>query len=112
MKFITAITAMLFFFFGVSAQTAQTSTTTKKTTATTKTTTKAPLKNYCKMQDGMMLVTKDGFTTTMSADIMLANGTVIKSDGSVLTKAGKRFTLKNGQTIDMKGHVTSSAKKP
>jgi hypothetical protein len=64
------------------------------------------------MQDGMMLVTKDGFTTTMSADIMLANGTVIKSDGSVLTKAGKRFTLKNGQTIDMKGHVTSSAKKP
>jgi hypothetical protein len=67
---------------------------------------------YCaQMRDGKMIVLFDG--KEISGDIFLKNGSTIKPDGTVITKDGVRFSLKEGQCIDQNGAVTGeSMKKP
>jgi len=110
MKNLFLLAACLLFFVAANAQTSPTSHnqgTAKQGTSkqSTSKTTKAAPKDCCKMSGGMMLVVKNGFTTTMSQDLMLKNGTLIHPDGSILTKAGKRFNLKEGYYVDMKGKM-------
>ncbi|HLP21329.1 MAG TPA: DUF6799 domain-containing protein [Chitinophagales bacterium] len=108
MKSLFVALTALFFFVNAQAQTTNTTTT---TTTKTKTTTKAKSstpKDYFKMSEaGIMMAVKGGITTTMSVDVMLKNGIVIKSDGNVIMKDGRKVKLAAGQTIDAKGHITT-----
>jgi hypothetical protein len=65
---------------------------------------------YCaQMRDGKMIVLFDGKEIT--GDAFLKNGSTIKPDGTVITKDGVRFTLKEGQCIDLNGSVTGETMK-
>src|SRR6187402_1041567 len=105
MKIVTTIIAFLLF-LSVGAQTA---TNHQTNSAKAKTTKSATVKDGFKMKDDMMLAVKNGVTTTMSVNVTLKNGTVVKTDGSVITLAGKTIQLKNGQAIDSKGRITGAA---
>lgn len=57
---------------------------------------------YCaRMRDGKMVVLFDGKEIT--GDVFLKNGTTVKADGTVISKDGVRFSLKEGQCIDQNG---------
>ncbi len=58
--------------------------------------------HYCaKMRDGRMVVIFEG--KEISGDVFLRNGTTVKPDGTIITKDGVRFHLKEGQCIDQNG---------
>ncbi|HLP51403.1 MAG TPA: DUF6799 domain-containing protein [Chitinophagales bacterium] len=109
MKSLFVALTALFFFVNAQAQTTNTKTQTK--TTKTQTTGKAKghvNKDYFKMSEaGMMMAVKGGVTTTMSVDVMLKNGIVIKSDGNVIMKDGKKIKLAAGQSIDARGKITT-----
>jgi hypothetical protein len=67
---------------------------------------------YCaRMRDGKMVVLFEGKEIT--GDVFLKNGSTIKPDGTVITKDGVRFTLKEGQCIDQNGSIIGETmKKP
>lgn len=67
---------------------------------------------YCaQMRDGKMIVLFEGKEIT--GDVFLKNGSTIKPDGTVISKDGVRFSLKEGQCIDQNGLVTGETmKKP
>jgi len=56
-------------------------------------------------KDGKMWEVKDGKTSEMAKDVTLANGTVVKTTGEVVTKDGQSSALKDGQYIDVDGNI-------
>ncbi|MBL7922377.1 MAG: hypothetical protein JNJ40_18825 [Bacteroidia bacterium] len=61
---------------------------------------------YCaKLKDGKIMVVHEG--NPITADITLTNGSTIKSDGTVITKDGTSFTLKEGECVDKNGAMPS-----
>lgn len=76
---------------------------------TTETTyqTPQPDKEYFKMSEGQMRAVKGGVSTAIPADRWLANKTVITPEGLVVTYSGKKLYLKDGETIDGNGIITS-----
>jgi hypothetical protein len=63
---------------------------------------------YCaKIRDGKKVVMHEG--TQITADVTLDNGTVIRTDGTVVLQNGTRRTLQEGECID-KGGVISGEK--
>src|ERR1043166_7595829 len=59
---------------------------------------------YCaKMKDGKLVVMHEGAAIT--ADVTLANGTIIHPDGSVMKKDGSKMMLKEGECLDKGGIV-------
>ncbi len=65
---------------------------------------------YCaRMRDGKMVVLFDGKEIT--GDVFLKNGSTIKPDGTVISKDGVRFSLKEGQCIDQNGSVAGETMK-
>jgi hypothetical protein len=65
---------------------------------------------YCaRMRDGKMVVLFEG--KEISGDVFLKNGSTIKPDGTVITKDGVRFSLKEGQCIDQNGSVIGETMK-
>lgn len=69
-------------------------------------------KNYLTLQDGKMMIAKDGKLMSMERDVTLSNGTAISTAGKVTTKDGKSFQLKNADVMDMNGILTNAANKP
>lgn len=65
---------------------------------------------YCaRMRDGKMIVLFE--SKEISGDVFLKNGSTIKPDGTVITKDGVRFSLKEGQCIDQNGSVVGETMK-
>jgi hypothetical protein len=65
---------------------------------------------YCaRMRDGKMIVLFDG--KEISGDVFLKNGSTVKPDGTVITKDGVRFSLKEGQCIDQNGSIIGETMK-
>jgi hypothetical protein len=65
---------------------------------------------YCvRMRDGKMVVLFDG--KEISGDVFLKNGSTVKPDGTVITKDGVRFSLKEGQCIDQNGSIIGETMK-
>jgi len=65
---------------------------------------------YCaKMKDGVMKVVHEGEVITM--DVLLADGTQVKTDGNIIKKDGTRITLKEGECIDKSGQLSSQPAK-
>lgn len=63
---------------------------------------------YCaRLRDGKMVVLYAG--KEINNDIFLKNGSTIKPDGTVITKDGVRFNLKEGQCIDQNGSIVGEA---
>lgn len=68
-----------------------------------------PIQNedkYCaKLKDGKITVVHEG--SPIAADVILSNGTKIKSDGTVINKDGTTFVLKEGECVDKSGALSS-----
>jgi hypothetical protein len=64
------------------------------------------------------IIQKDGKVQVMmgmkdvTSDIMLANGTLIKTNGTLIKKNGYQIHLKEGQCIDIEGHLLTPLKAP
>lgn len=60
------------------------------------------------MQNGKMMKVKNGQITSLQGDDMiLSNGTKIRSDGTCTKKDGTTVMMKEGQHMDMSGKMTS-----
>src|SRR3954469_8304276 len=64
---------------------------------------------YCaKIKDGKLIVMHQG--NAMISDVTLANGTQIKTDGTIITKDGNTLMLKEGECADKDGKVMMEKK--
>lgn len=59
------------------------------------------------MQNGKMMIIKDGKVTMMEKDVTLSNGTVIMSNGYYMEKGGAKIMMKEGQHMDIYGYTIS-----
>ncbi len=58
--------------------------------------------SYCaEMKDGVLRIVQDG--VAISSDVTLSNGTIIKTDGTVLTQDGSKVVLSEGDCVDKDG---------
>lgn len=67
---------------------------------------KTQQKDVYLMQEGKMWWVKDTEKIEMAEDVTLQNGTLIKTDGSVIKSDGEKVQLKNGQYIDRQGNIS------
>jgi hypothetical protein len=51
------------------------------------------------MQNGKMMMVKNGQMTVLDDDMTMSNGTKLMSDGTYINKDGKKLKLKEGQLI-------------
>jgi hypothetical protein len=59
---------------------------------------------YCaKLKDGKITMMQD--KNELTADVNLANGTTIKTDGTVITSDGSQTILRNGECVDNSGNM-------
>lgn len=56
-------------------------------------------------KDSKVWEVKDGKIAELAKDVTLANGTVVKTTGEVVTKDGQTSALKDGQYIDVDGNI-------
>jgi hypothetical protein len=68
----------------------------------------APMQNMQKhegvmMQNGKLLMMKNGQTTQLTTDLTLDNGAVVMTNGTVKAKDGKTTVLKEGDYVSMDG---------
>ena len=59
------------------------------------------------LQNGKMMMVKNGQTTILDHDMNMSNGTKIMSNGTCIKKDGTKIMLKEGQHIDMFGNMIS-----
>ncbi|MBI4225638.1 hypothetical protein HY612_00830 [Candidatus Roizmanbacteria bacterium] len=57
------------------------------------------------MQDGRMMLEKDGFLLMMGEDTMLPNGMKVMMDGTIVKPDGTKDKLKEGQRMNMEGMI-------
>ncbi|MFO7657565.1 MAG: DUF6799 domain-containing protein [Bacteroidales bacterium] len=57
------------------------------------------------MQNGKMMMVKNGKTTVLDKDMTMSNGTKIMSNGTCIKKDGTKTTMKEGQHMDMSGNM-------
>ena len=69
------------------------------------------VKDCIMMEDGKMIVYKNGKSSKMESDMTLSNGTMVSTDGSVKLKNGKTVMLKNGESIGLNGKMMHSKMK-
>ena len=67
--------------------------------------------DYCVLQDGEVLVYKDGMPSKLDKTLQLANGFYVKSDGSYTVNNGKIKQLKEGECLGMSGKLYASEEK-
>ena len=66
--------------------------------------------NGVMMQNGKMMLIKDGKMTTMENEIKMSNGTKVMANGSYMTENGKSMVMKEGQHMDMMGKMMKMRK--
>lgn len=64
------------------------------------------MKDCVMMEEGKMMVMKNGKTMDMDQDMTMKNGTMVMKDGSVKMKNGKTATLKDGECVYMDGSMS------
>jgi hypothetical protein len=63
------------------------------------------------MHDGKMMMMKAGHpATAMDHEITLSDGAIVELDGTVKSKGGGTFRLRNGEIIMMDGHLMKGGK--
>ncbi|HKC69128.1 MAG TPA: DUF6799 domain-containing protein [Bacteroidia bacterium] len=63
--------------------------------------------NYCIQNDGNK-ISVIYQSIAITADVTLDNGTIIKTDGTIITKDGKTTLLRAGQCINRDGTISPS----
>lgn len=63
------------------------------------------MKDCVVMENGSMMVMKNGETTPMAQDMTMTDGTVVMTNGTVKMKNGKTKQLKNDECVYMDGHT-------
>ena len=66
--------------------------------------------DYCILSDGNKIYIIYQGITIMS-DVVLDNGTTLKTDGTIITKGGKTTLLRVGQCINRDGTISTSSNK-
>src|ERR1700751_2196466 len=62
-----------------------------------------PIGDCVLLKDGRMMMITKGKMMPITKDIMLANGTVCKADGTCVLKNGQQIQLSNGEGIEVAG---------
>ena len=62
-----------------------------------------PIGDCVLMKDGQMMLMAKGKMTPVKKDITLADGTVCKTDGTLILKNGKQIKLSNGEGLEVAG---------
>lgn len=57
------------------------------------------------MRNGKVMSSNNGTLRMLDKDTILSNGLKVKSNGTVITKDGSKFTMNEGQFIDMSGNL-------
>jgi hypothetical protein len=70
-----------------------------------------PKTDHVMMQNGKMMVMKQGKLMPMEKDITLKNGTKFMTDGTCITKDGNKTMIKEGEMMDMNGKMMMAIKK-
>ena len=66
---------------------------------------KSQKKDVYVMKDSKMWQIKAGEKAEMTQDVTLLNGTIIMANGTVKKTNGEFITLKNGQFVDLEGNI-------
>jgi hypothetical protein len=64
------------------------------------------MKDCVMMEDGKMMVMKNGENMAMNEDMTMKNGTTVRKDGTVKMKDGKTMMLKDGDCVFMDGRMS------
>lgn len=64
------------------------------------------MKNYLTMDQGKLMMMKDGMSSLVTSDKKLMNGTVVKTDGSIMMKNGMKAMLMDGDKIFINGQIS------
>ncbi len=67
--------------------------------------------DHLMMQNGKMMVMKEGKMMPMEKEMTLKNGTKCMTDGTCITKDGKKTMIKEGEMMDMNGKMMMILKK-
>lgn len=67
-----------------------------------------PQNAHVMMQNGKVMLNKNGTISVLRQNLTLPNGTVISKDGAVRTMDGTVIQLKEGEQLDMEGKPYSS----
>jgi hypothetical protein len=67
--------------------------------------------DYCVLQDGEVIVYKDGMPSALDKTLQLNNGFYVKPDGTYIVKNGKVVSLKEGECLGMSGKLYASEEK-
>ncbi len=62
--------------------------------------------------NGVAMITRDGLSEKITADVRLANGTIAKSDGSVVFSNGNTISLGPDQFVDLNGVLHDMRARP
>lgn len=66
---------------------------------------KSKWKDVFVMKDSKMWQIKAGEKSEMTEDVTLVNGTIVMANGTVKKTDGQTISLKNGQYVDMEGNI-------
>lgn len=66
---------------------------------------KTQMKDVYVMKDSKMWQIKAGEKSEMTQDVTLVNGTIVMANGTVKKTDGVTVTLKNGQFVDLEGTI-------
>jgi len=59
------------------------------------------------MQDGIIMISKNGTLTPMEDDVTLSNGAVILKSGVYMKRGGTKNMFKEGEHVDLTGKMIS-----
>lgn len=62
------------------------------------------------MQNGKVVMIKNGVVSPLEKDFTFTNGTTISKDGTYIIKGGTKTTLKEGEHMDLTGKIVSMDK--
>jgi hypothetical protein len=68
------------------------------------------VKDYVTMQNGVMMVVRNGKKSMMDEDIFMTNGTVVKKTGTYTLKNGRKMVMQEGDKMDMGGNIIDDTK--
>lgn len=63
------------------------------------------MKEFVSMQAGQMIIVSNNKTSKMIKDMTMGDGTVVKTDGTVITKDGKKLELHEGDRVYLNGKI-------
>ena len=63
-----------------------------------------------RLQNGKIMVSKNGQMTTMEKEMTFSDGSILRSDGTIIRKDGTKLMIKDGEYVDITGKVVRSDK--